>query len=112
MVSLQMSNANMSSSTLDNKVYTVHDLTSYSDGNLLLNRCLHLSDLSALSKGTIEYSATNGTYYIPDSDGKIELMTWTQKMEFVSDWYLNKNWNIRPRNIAYGRTGDHRVAVH
>ena len=107
-----MSYANLSLITLEDKIYTVHDLTSYSEGNLLLNRCLHLSDVAALSKGTIEYSPINGTYFIPDSNGEIESMTWTQKMEFVSDWYLNKNWNIRPRNIAYGRTGEHRVAVH
>ena len=96
----------------DSKVFTVHDLTTYTDGDLLLNRCLHLSDLHALSKGTLGFNKYNEVVRIPDDNGQVQEMTMKEKMNFVSDWYLNKNWNIKPANILYGLHGDHRSAQH
>lgn len=96
----------------DSQVFTVHDLTTYTDGDLLFNRCLHLSDLHGLSKGTLGFNKNNEVVRIADDNGQIEEMTMNEKMNFVSDWYLNKNWNIKPANILYGSHGDHRSSQH
>ena len=93
------------------KVYGVTEMSDFDiSRKSLFNRCIHMSDAKMIKDGDIRRAPelANGDHNCRCLyNTSLGYVSEEEKFNFVSDWYLNGDWQKYNKTFMYGMKGDH-----